>query len=160
MACTIRFPTSRAKFCPGPIRRKLFNLLPSPVLVHCTHSDSLCDLKKHLQACTQARENREEDAEMIWLGDFNRHHPQWNDEQNTHLFTRSNLDEAQILINATINYNLQMMLSKKLPTLITMSTGNYTRTDNVFISSTFIERLTTCTNSSTRTTGQKQPLPY
>ena len=29
--------------------------------------------------------------------------------------------------------------------LIAMSTGNYTRTDNVFISSTLIERLTTCT---------------
>ena len=73
----------------------------------CTHSDSLRNLKKHLQACTQARENREEDAEMIWLCDFNRHHPQWDDKQNTHLFMRSNVDEAQILINATIDYNVQ-----------------------------------------------------
>ena len=111
----------------------------------CMYSDSLCDLKKHLQACTQARENREEDAEMIWLGNFNRHHPQWDDEQNTHLFTRSSLDEAQILINATIDYNLQMTLPKRLPTLIAMLTGNYKRTDNVFISSTLIERLITCT---------------
>ena len=58
---------------------------------------------------------------------------------------RSNLNEAQILINATINYNLQMTLPKGLPTLIAMSTGNYTRTDNVFMSSTLAERLITCT---------------
>ena len=82
---------------------------------------------------------------MIWLGNFNRHHPQWGNQQKTHLFTRSNLDEAQILINAIIDYNLQMTLPKRLPTLIAMSTGNYTRTDNIFISSTLIEKLTTCT---------------
>ena len=56
-----------------------------------------------------------------------------DNEQNTDLFMRSNLNEAQILINATIDYNLQMMLPKGLPTLITMSAGNYTRTDNIFM---------------------------
>ena len=111
----------------------------------CTHSDSLFDLKKHLQAHTQDRENSKEDAEIIWLGDFNRHHPLWDDEWNTHLFMRSNLNEAQISINATINYNLQITLPKSLPTLIAMLTGNYTRTDNVFMSSTLTERLITCT---------------
>ena len=75
----------------------------------CTHSDSLLDLKRHLQACTKDRENSEEDTEIIWLGDFNRHHPLWDNEQNTHLFTRSNLDKARILMNATIDYNLQIV---------------------------------------------------
>ena len=96
----------------------------------CMHSDSLLDLNRHLQACTKDRENSEEDTDIIWLGDFNRHHPLWDDEQNTYLFTRSNPNEAQTLINATIDYNLQMTLPKGLPTLIAMSTGNYTRTDN------------------------------
>ena len=38
-----------------------------------------------------------------------------------------------------------MTLLKGLPTLIAMLTGNYTRTDNVFMSSTLTERLITCT---------------
>ena len=52
---------------------------------NCMHSDSLLNLKRHLQAHTKNRENSKEDTEIIWLGDFNRHHPLWDDEWNTPL---------------------------------------------------------------------------
>ena len=48
----------------------------------CTHSDTIYTLSRHLQA--RSRRNRQrtgEDAEGgdIWLGDFNRHNPWWED---------------------------------------------------------------------------------
>jgi hypothetical protein len=41
----------------------------------------------------------------IWLGDFNRHHPLWDEPRNEHLFTRRNLDLAQPLINMVSKYS-------------------------------------------------------
>ena len=35
----------------------------------------------------------------IRLSDFNRHHPLWDEACNNHLFTKHNLDLAQLLIN-------------------------------------------------------------
>ena len=42
------------------------------------------------------------------------HHRMWDESRNTHLFTRGNLDEAQYLINAVAELNLQMGLPKDL----------------------------------------------
>src|SRR5882724_980518 len=36
---------------------------------------------------------------MVLLGNFNLHHPLWDKEHNTHLFTRSILDNSQALID-------------------------------------------------------------
>jgi len=49
---------------------------------------------------------------IIWLGDFNRHHPMWDEDHNAHLFMRTNLDGAQHLINVVIELNLKMALPK------------------------------------------------
>ena len=40
-----------------------------------------------------------EKEKVIWLGDFNRHHLVWDEERNTHLFTRAALEVAQPLLN-------------------------------------------------------------
>ena len=65
--------------------------------------------------------------ETIWLGDFNLHHPLLDKECNGHLFTRSNLEKSQILIDALAEFDLQMALPKDMPTLQALSTGNHTR---------------------------------
>jgi hypothetical protein len=39
-------------------------------------------------------------AHNSWLGDFNRHHPHWDDCNDTHLFTTEALDAANFLIDA------------------------------------------------------------
>ena len=63
---------------------------------------------------------------VIWLGDFNRHHIMWDKSRNSHLFMRSNLDKAQIIINVMAKYDLQMILPKNVLTLCAMATRNYT----------------------------------
>jgi len=71
---------------------------------------------------------------LVWLGNFNLHHPSWDEEQNSHLFTRCNLDRAQWLIDTTAELDLQMALPRGIPTLQVMLTGNYTHPDNFFVS--------------------------
>src|SRR5882724_997665 len=81
---------------------------------------------------------------MVLLGDFNLHHPLWDEECNTHLFTRSNLDNSQALIDILAEYDLQMALPKRIPTLQALSMGNFMRPDNVFISSAIMGHLVRC----------------
>src|SRR5882724_3205860 len=81
---------------------------------------------------------------MVMLGNFNLHHPLWDEERNTHLFMRSNLDNSQALIDILAEYDLQMALPKGIPTLQALSTGNFMRPDNVFISSSIVGHLVRC----------------
>lgn len=81
---------------------------------------------------------------IIWLGDFNRHHPQWDKLRNAHLFTQENLDKAQTLIEHTDNLDLYMILPRYTPTLKAMNTGNYTRPDNVFTTQSIADNLISC----------------
>ena len=83
-----------------------------------------------------ARRDRDQNinSQHVWLGDFNRHHPLWDEERNSHLFTESNLRLAQTLLDAVQEWELQMILPKDIPTLQAFGTGNYTRPDNVFCS--------------------------
>ena len=102
----------------------------------CTHSNTVRVLEGHM-------ENREDvgnsghnmelrEGGDIWLGDFNRHNPWWEDPRNARLFTDRNLDDAQILIDLLSEYNMDMALPPSIPT-IRNSRGNLTRPDNVFI---------------------------
>jgi hypothetical protein len=65
-------------------------------------------------------------TQFIILGDFNWHHPMWDEDHNIQLFTHRNLDEAQILINLTMDWNLDMTLPKGIPTLEHSRTKNLT----------------------------------
>ncbi|KAF5369381.1 hypothetical protein D9758_002542 [Tetrapyrgos nigripes] len=44
----------------------------------------------------------------IWLGDFNQHHPSWDEERNSHLFTSANLRAADTLIEFVGQHNMMM----------------------------------------------------
>src|SRR5882724_7269334 len=80
----------------------------------------------------------------IWLGDFNLHHPMWDEGRNMHLFTRENLDRSQPLINAIAEFDLQLALLKDVLTLHMLASGNYTRPNNVFISSSLTDTIVHC----------------
>ena len=84
------------------------------------------DMKRHLRGEEVSGNGGGGNEHMIWLGDFNRHHLKWDKEWNNHLFTRANLDEAQMLLKAVASYDLTMALPKGVPTLVLMATGNYT----------------------------------
>ncbi|EPS99056.1 hypothetical protein FOMPIDRAFT_1091593, partial [Fomitopsis schrenkii] len=81
---------------------------------------------------------------VLWLGDFNRHHPIWEDERNTHLLTAKYLDDAQPLLNLLSAFDFRMLLPPAIPTLEAASTKNHTRPDNVFASPELEETLIRC----------------
>jgi ribonuclease HI len=105
------------------------------------HSESLDRLREALEMVRRRSRRR---TRFVVLGDFNRHHPMWDEERNAHLFTRHNLDEAQNLIDLTTDWRLEMALPKDIPTLEAMRTKNLTRPDNVFMSKELIDRLVYC----------------
>ena len=109
----------------------------------CTHSRNEATFNNYLTAnrITLANGN---DTHMIWAGDFNRHHPLWDDDKDTHLFTRQALRDAEGIINLLADHNMEMILPKGIPTLQHMRTKKYSRPDNVFCSSTLQPYVTRC----------------
>ena len=69
---------------------------------------------------------------MIWAGDFNRHHPLWDRDEDIHLFTRQATRDAEGLIRVLVDHEMQMILPKGIPTLQHMRSKRYSRPDNVF----------------------------
>src|SRR5271156_3195656 len=90
----------------------------------CEHSNTIHTLADHFV------HNHNPDRNILLLGDFNRHHPMWDEERNGHLFTNANLNVAEELIELVANNQMEMALPKDIPTL-TNSAGNMTRPDNV-----------------------------
>ncbi|KAJ1309345.1 hypothetical protein OPQ81_006124 [Rhizoctonia solani] len=78
------------------------------------------------------------------LGDFNRHHPDWDESHNAHLFMTVALDLAQPLLDLISNASLEMALPRDLPTLQSTSSKNYMQPDNVFMSGPLIDILVSC----------------
>ena len=97
----------------------------------CTHSENQIILGNYIRRNANQL-LRTENHHMIWAGDFNRHHPLWDDDEDVHLFTRKATDDAEELIRLLANYDMQMILPKGVPTLQHMVTGRYSRPDNVF----------------------------
>jgi len=102
----------------------------------CSHSDTIRKLDVHMASRVVARSGPSDvniDTGDIWLGDFNRHNPWWEDPSNSRLFTNRNLNEAQILIDLLSDYDMDLALPQYIPTIVNSRGGN-TRPDNVFIS--------------------------
>lgn len=70
-----------------------------------------------------------DDDQMIWMGDFNHHHPLWEDMRNCHLF---NYNTSQLLIDAIADFGMIQLLPQGTPTLQSLSMGNWTHPDNIF----------------------------
>lgn len=84
---------------------------------------------------------------LICLGNFNRHHPVWEDKMNSHLLTACYLEHEQLLINLLVDYSLFMPLPKDYPTLQASNTKNWTRVDNIFCSDYTTECFTVCSTN-------------
>ena len=110
----------------------------------CQHSDAIDCLDKHLHRNEQEHSKLENNDNMIWVGDFNRHHPMWDELRNKHLFTTTNLEAAERLIDSTILFDMEMALPPGQATLKSFSTGNRTRTDNVFCSNQLSSAILKC----------------
>ena len=102
------------------------------------HDKTVETLHRHLNSVPRS-------TSVILLGDFNRHHPMWDEPRNQHLFTQARLDAAQTLINLLDDHGLQMALPPGTPTHELMTTKNPSRLDNVFMTDSLIDRTDTCT---------------
>ena len=81
---------------------------------------------------------------VIWLGDFNRHSPVWDEPRNHHLFTAAALDRSQRLLRKLADFGLEMALPAGVPTLEALRSRNLTRPDNVFCTPEALDSLRTC----------------
>ncbi|QRV84549.1 hypothetical protein RhiJN_12565 [Ceratobasidium sp. AG-Ba] len=81
---------------------------------------------------------------ILLAGDFNRHHPMWDETRNEHLFTEEALEAAQNLIELLNRFDLNMLLPAEIPTLELSSNKNLSRPDNVFASSRLTNAVIRC----------------
>ena len=70
---------------------------------------------------------------VLWLGDFNWHHPMWEDDSNERLFKSEEFIAP--LINLLYKCDMVLALHKGIPTLQTPA-GNWIRPDNIWHGST------------------------
>jgi len=94
----------------------------------------------------------------IWLGDINLHHPLWDKECNSHLFTRGNLEKSQLLIDVLVSLTFRWC-TQRCADAAGLVTGNHTRPDNVFVSSLLVGRLVRCVNAPRREASQVDHIP-
>jgi len=105
------------------------------------HQDTIHSIQTYLTQNIAIIRTTNNDS-MIWLGDFNRHHPLWEAPRNRHLF---NYTASQPLIDMIADFEMFQILPAELPTLQSTSTGNWTRPDNVFGTSQIQESVISCT---------------
>jgi hypothetical protein len=55
-------------------------------------------------------------AHILWVRDFNRHHPYWDDLSDTRLFTPDAMKVVEKLIKAIADIGLDLALSSRIPT--------------------------------------------
>jgi len=83
-------------------------------------------------------------ARQIWLGDFNRHHPYWDDPNDLRLFTDVAITAAESLIEAVANAGLDLVLPRGTPTHCHSVTKLWSRLDHVFISEGSVDAVIAC----------------
>ena len=81
---------------------------------------------------------------MMWLGDFNCHHPHWDDPVDTRLFTRAALNDVETLISTVAEAGLDLALPPGIPTHQHNVTKCWTRLDHVLISKDSLDAVITC----------------
>jgi hypothetical protein len=95
----------------------------------------------------------------IILGDFNRHHPLWEDESNAHLFTAQVLRLTQPLLDTVNCFELSLALPKNILTLEHSRTKNWTRPDNVFVSHLLMNSIIHCDVDASKRPPKADHLP-
>ena len=125
----------------------------------CNHSDALMKLDNIVTETTGRLKAEGRNYTIVWAGDFNRHHPMWDEERNCHLFTNENLEKAELLISLTEKYDLAMTLPKDIATLEAANTKNLTRPDNVFMSQEAVEQVVRCDSDPSQRPAQTDHFP-
>ena len=111
----------------------------------CKHNDTINQLKRFHDTRPDVVEHSEVgEAHILWVGDFNRHHPHWDDPNDNRLFTSEALKAADALIEAVASLGLDLALPSSLPTHVHNVTKKWTRLDQVFLSDHLTDLLISC----------------
>jgi hypothetical protein len=73
------------------------------------------------------------EAHMLWLGDFNRYHPIWDNLEDMRLFMNEATEAAEKLIEVVANARLKLMLLSGTPMHKHNVTKHWSRLDQVFL---------------------------
>ena len=113
--------------------------------IDCEHDQAIEELEKATRKYEQgSRGAPQEEVHTMWLGDFNRHHPHWDNPSDLRLFTTDALRRANRLISAVAAAGLDLALPPKIPTHRHNVTKEWSRLDQVFISEYLLDALITC----------------
>ena len=107
----------------------------------CTHNETIEVITNYLSS-TFPDDLIPDNEHVIMAGDFNRHHSWWEEERNTHLTSSETL--IQPLLDLLYRFDLRMALPADIPTLQALSTGNWTRPDNVWCTSQTTDHFLQC----------------
>ncbi|KAF5327397.1 hypothetical protein D9619_004072 [Psilocybe cf. subviscida] len=114
----------------------------------CNNDDTLTALDDYLDANYNSLHG--DGKYVMWAGDFNRHHPDWDHEDDHRLFTTANLEKAQPLRELVDEHGMEMALPQGIRTLTHNVSKNESRPDNVFVSENMANLLISCTVSAER----------
>ena len=89
-----------------------------------TNNDTISCLDAFLDHKSQIVSPNNTDS-VVWLGDFNRHHPLWEDDANERLFEPN--DFITPLLDILYKNEMLLALPKGLPTYQTATGKNQTR---------------------------------
>lgn len=117
----------------------------------CEHNNTIKAISKfHLEHANLLETATQGTAHIFWLGDFNRHHPHWDNVDDTRLFTKDAIKAAEILIEATAEAGLEMALPSGIPTHVHNVTKLWTRLDQVFITEHSLELINSCDTAASK----------
>ena len=106
----------------------------------CTNNNTITALQNYLT--THGAEALPSPTDhMLWLGNFNRHHPLWESNDNRHLYNSA--DMINPLIDLITDHNMVITLPPEIPTYETV-TSNWTCPDNVWRNDNPNDPITIC----------------
>ena len=110
------------------------------------HSDETVHLLSdfHYRNQTTQAQSSNGTAHTLWVGDFNRHHPCWDDPSDGRLFTNEAIEVAEKLIEVIADAGLELALPNSTPTHRHSVTKLWSSLDQVFISDHSINTLISC----------------
>ena len=113
--------------------------------IDCNHDRGLEALVKATQTYKESvGRTTQQQKHIIWLGDFNRHHPHWDNPSDNRLFTAEARRNAEKLIDAVANAGLDLALPPQKPTHFHNVTKKWTRLDHVFLTEHSADALISC----------------
>jgi ribonuclease HI len=113
--------------------------------IDCAHDQGLEILVSATKAYEEESIRRADQlSHKMWLGDFNRHHPHWDNPSDTRLFTQEALKNAEKLISAVADAGLDLALPPQQVTHRHNVTKKWSRLDHVFISEHSTDTIISC----------------